>query len=396
MGLIDLVQELESPDAPTRFKAATAIYRMGPQAVPAIPKLVGLLRDFDGVNVPDSEGGERLVTIAERCALALAAIGEPAAAAVIEELKRDNPVSAIHCVRALASPALAKRVPIAVVNERLLRPKVSPAMAAALCEVLYAACQAPDETQRNAAKSAFKAAYAAGRVTQKFHKLFTPAGTTPTPAAPGTRVGTSATPTPLPTPAPVAPPPPPPPAPAPPPPAPVPAAAPAAEHKSDVPGLRPGSQFRTGRGDRPTAFGFEAVSEEAEETPAPEAPPRVLVRPDPPPADPLPRVISQTTATFDPEVLFPGTPIEAPGHEPQRVGSPTATFEHEKTLEPGSRAVAAAVTGPIAYEAGERFSYRQQIDELLKKGAKLQAVNLLRQKTGASLVEALRQIETWS
>ncbi|MBI2921725.1 MAG: hypothetical protein HYY18_11635, partial [Planctomycetes bacterium] len=202
MGLIDLVQELESTDAPTRFKAATALYRMGPQAAPAVPKLVGLLRDFDGVNVPDSEGGERLVTIAERCALALAAIGEPAAAAVIQELKQDNPVSAIHCVRALAAPALAKRVPVGVINERLMRPKVSPTMAAALCEVLYAACQAPDEAQRNAAKSAFKAAYAAGRVTQKFHKLFTPAGATPSPAAPGTRVGTTATPTPMAAPAP--------------------------------------------------------------------------------------------------------------------------------------------------------------------------------------------------
>ncbi|MBI2920070.1 MAG: hypothetical protein HYY18_03175, partial [Planctomycetes bacterium] len=183
-----------------------------------------------------------------------------------------------------------------------------------------------------------------------------------------------------------------------PPPVPAPAAAPAAERKSDPPGLRPGSQFRTGRSDRPTSFDFQAanIETEKEETPAPEAPARVISRPDPPPADPLPRKIAQTTATFDPEVLFPGVPIEAPGHEPQRVGRPTATFEHEKVMDTGSRATAAAVTGPVVYEAGERFSYRQQVDELLKKGAKLQAVNLLREKTGASLVEALRQIDRWT
>ena len=248
-------------------------------------KLVGLLRDF-GVSVPDSEGGERLVTIAERCALALAAIGEPAAAAVIEELKKDNPVSAIHCVRALAAPALAKRVPIAGVNERLLRPKVSPAMAAALCEVLYAACQAPDEAQRNAAKSAFKAAYAAGRVTQKFHKLFVPGGATPSPSAPatpGTRVGTTATATPIPVPKPIAsPPPPPPPAPA----RRASVTAAAAERKSGV-GLRPGSQFaRTQR--PPDRLGFEAVTENRAGRNTPLELPRAYHRPDPPP--PAPRV----------------------------------------------------------------------------------------------------------
>ena len=415
MGLPELLKDLESPNAVNRFKAATALYRLGPQANSAIPKLIPLLRDLDGVNVPDDDGNPRMVSIAERASLALAAIGEGSANAIIEELKKDNGVSAIHCVRALAAPALARRAPISILTERLTRPKVSPGMAAALCEVLAAALQSPEEPQRAAARSALRVAHNAGRVTQKFQKLVEPgpktpppvmapkpAAPAPVPPAPSTgRRAVEVVPSPKPPapkpPAPVEPPPeiasefsddfipelpaeaPPAPEPASPP-APVPApvaklpdvvpAAPAVEEPRKHPS-RPPYAVRSGRGDSPTSFGFDPakVDEPAKEADFPEnIPGRTLTRP-------TPRHEAENT--------------NVPGH-PEKVTEPTATFQPEFVMQipvPSSRA---------EYAAGERFAWRQDVSELVKKGDKLKAVALLRSKTGASLIEALKQIDGWA
>ncbi|NUN48736.1 MAG: hypothetical protein HUU15_07915, partial [Candidatus Brocadiae bacterium] len=188
MGLIEHVHDLESPDVNDRFNAVTALWKLGPAAAPAVPKIAALLGDIDGVNVKTADGREVMITVAERASLALAAIGESAAGAVIEELKKDNAVSAIHCVRALTAPALARRAPVSVLGERLMRPKVSPAMSAALCDVLAAAMQSTDETHRNAARSALKMASVMGRVPAKH--LATLAGTTT--AAPAVRAAAGA------------------------------------------------------------------------------------------------------------------------------------------------------------------------------------------------------------
>jgi hypothetical protein len=372
MGLIEYVHDLESPDATDRFKAATALQQMGATASPAVLALVKLLSDLDGVNVKTSDGAERLVPIAERASAALAAIGEAAAGPVIEELKKDNAISAIHCVRALATPALAKRAPISVIMERLLRPKVSPLMSLALCDVLYASCQSPDETQRAAAKSAFKAAYAAGKVPQKYHKLFQPAGSStvaslpPSGGAPPLKPATAPAPGGAPV---VQRPVPPPPRPAPPPPAPEPAAAsdgwvPAGQPiKSDVPAVH-------GRHDRPTSINLKSAGDSTVLPSAPEdAPPRTVERPMPPsPGD------RQTTLRPS-EVLDPAFVDDRPVPEPSRPP--------------------AVLAGEVSYEDGDRFAYRQEVADHLRRGDKLKAVHVLREKTGASLVEALRQIENW-
>lgn len=89
-----------------------------------------------------------------------------------------------------------------------------------------------------------------------------------------------------------------------------------------------------------------------------------------------------------------------PVFEPVPTGAPTATFQPEVVLQMQQRvppfAPAPEPAAAVSYEAGDRFEYRHEIGELLKRGDKLKAVNLLRQKTGASLVEALKQVESWA
>lgn len=75
----------------------------------------------------------------------------------------------------------------------------------------------------------------------------------------------------------------------------------------------------------------------------------------------------------------------APAHPPTAVVQPS--FLLETAPVPGAAS--------LSYAQDDRFQYRSQVGDLLKRGEKLQAVNLLRQKTGASLLEALKQIETW-
>ncbi|MCC6741830.1 MAG: hypothetical protein IT452_22615 [Planctomycetia bacterium] len=365
MGLIDLIPDLESTDPETRFKAVTALYKMGAAAAPAVPKLVPLLRDLDGVNVQMTDGSERMIPIAERAAMALGAIGEPAAGGVVAELRADNAVSAIHCIRVLATPLLAKRAPVNVIGERLMRPKVSPAMATALCEVLSQILKSGDEASKTTAKMALMAGVAAGKVPAKFQGLVS--------KAPAVRE------IPVPAPAPPKPPPAPEPAPAaasggwvssearisempqprpaePPPPA---EPAPAAEVR------RPSRPPSTPSIDRPTSMSPSVT------TPEPEAPVenlrgRTVERPAPP--------------KFERTEPVPPPPAEMVREMQQRV----------PPFAPAPDASAAS------YEEGDQFAYRQEVGDLLKRGDKLKAVNLLRQKTGASLVEALKQVETWS
>lgn len=341
MGLIDLIPDLESPDPETRFKAVTALYKMGAAAAPAVPKLVPLLRDIDGVNVQMTDGSERMIPIAERASMALAAIGEPAAGGVVAELRADNPVSAIHCIRALATPLLAKRAPVNVIGERLMRPKVSLAMATALCDVLSQILQSGDESSKTTAKMALMAGVAAGKVPAKFQGLVSKAPAVrevPKPAAEAPK---------------------PPAAPPPPPPAPEPAPAPAAEVR------RPSRPPSTPSIDRPTSVSPSITTPEPE-APAEDLRGRTVERPAPP--------------KFEmPEPVAP--PAEMVREMQQRV-------------PPFAPAPAPAVAA--SYDAGDQFAYREEISSLLKRGDKLKAVNLLRQKTGASLVEALKQVETWS
>ncbi len=382
MGLIDLIPDLESTDPEKRFQAVTALYKMGGAAAPAVPKLVPLLRDIDGVNVKMTDGSERMITIAERTSMALSAIGEPAAGAVVAELKADNAVSAIHCIRALATPLLAKRAPVAVIGERLMRPKVSLAMANALCEVMSQILLSGDESSKTVARMSLMAAVAAGKVPAKYQGLVS--------VVPGARPATAVTPAPAaaPSPAskPVAPPPPPPvaapaassgwvtteariseipavrPAPPPPPPAPAP------EPEVKRPSRPPSVGISAASIDRPTSLSPSVTMPEAE--PAENLRGRTVERPAPPAFESVPT--GAPTATYQPEVIL----------------------EMQQRVPPFAPAPAAAAA--VSYEAGDRFEYRHEIGELIKRGDKLKAVNLLRQKTGASLVEALKQVDSWA
>lgn len=375
MGLIDIVPDLESPDPEKRFQAVTALYKMGGSAAPAVPKLVALLRDIDGVNVKMTDGSERMITIAERTSMALSAIGEPAAGAVVAELKADNAVSAIHCIRALATPLLAKRAPVAVIGERLMRPKVSLAMANALCEVMAQILQSGDEASKTVARMSLMAAVAAGKVPAKYQGLVS--------VVPGARPASSVTPAPPPAPAPkpAAPPPPPP------------VAAPAASSGwvtteariSEIPAVRPAPppapQPEVKAPSRPPSANISAASIDRPTSMSP-----TVTIPEPEPAEDL-----------------RGRTVERPAppvFDKVPTGAPTATFQPEVVMEMQQRvppfAPATAPDVAVSYEAGDRFEYRHEIGELLKRGDKLKAVNLLRQKTGASLVEALKQVDSWA
>ncbi|MEK7469034.1 MAG: HEAT repeat domain-containing protein [Planctomycetota bacterium] len=365
MGLIDIVPDLDSTDPEVRFKAITALYKMGPAAAPAVPKLVPLLRDIDGVNVKMTDGSERMITIAERCSMALSAIGEPAAGAVVEELKKEDPVSMIHCVRALATPALAKRAPVAVIGARLMKPKVSLAMSNALCEVLAQILQSGDAASKTTARMSLTAGVAAGKVPAKYQGLVS--------IAPGVREASTGTATPAATPSPVQA-------------APKPAAAPSGWMSSDarvseIPAVRPAPppapapapiNMRSSGIDRPTSM------DPVIKLPEPEQPPenlrgRTVERPAPPPYVPVPT--GAPTATYQPEVVM----------EMQQRVPPFGPAPQRET----------AAAANLSYEPGDRFEYRHEVGELIKRGDKLKAVNLLRAKTGASLVEALKQVESW-
>ena len=137
---------------------------------------------------------------------------------------------------------------------------------------------------------------------------------------------------------------------------------------------RPGTVSARSSGiDRPTSMSPSVP------LPEPEQPPenlrgRVVERPAPPKyVDPVPT--GAPTATYQPEVV-----MEMQQRVPPFGPAPT-------------RETAAAANLP--YAAGDRFEYRHEVGELIKRGDKLKAVNLLRAKTGASLVEALKQVESW-
>ncbi|MCE9582921.1 MAG: hypothetical protein K8T20_10535 [Planctomycetes bacterium] len=412
MGLTDLVPDLDSPDPNVRFKAITALYKLGGAAAPAVPKLVPLLRDIDGVNVKMTDGSERMITIAERTSMALAAIGEPAAGAVCEELKKDNAVSAIHCVRVLATPLLAKRSPVALIGERLMRPKVSLAMSTALCEVLAQILVSGDEASKTVARMSLTAGVAAGKVPQKYQGLVSLAPRAAAPAA-------APSPKPAPPPAPI-----PQPKPAPPPaptPEPKPAAAAASggwisadARISEVPAVRPA----------PPPPRAEPKPAPPPPPPAPKPePPAFTLEPEPEvlPATRPPSVVASRASidrptSMNPSISLPepeptpgveelrGRNVErpAPPHfDPVPTGAPTATFQPEVVFEMQQRVPPFAPRPEPAavvatYEADDQFQYRQEVGDLLKRGDKLKAVNLLRQKTGASLVEALKQVESWA
>jgi hypothetical protein len=309
MGLIDTVKLLDSADPGVRFKAVGDVARLGAAGALAVKKLIMLLQDLDGVNVPNPDGSEHMVTVAERAGQALVAIGEAAAGQVVEEFKRDNPISAIHCVRALASPVLSKKAPVQLISERLMRPKISATMATALCDVLVAVLKGPDETQAQYARSALKAAQAAGRLAAKH------AGVLGSPAA-----------------------------------APAPSRA--------VPAA-PGGQV-----DRPTSVTKAAPEPEISADVLQEVRGRVVER--------------------------PVVPAEPPGPRPDPAETFRPEFLAERRIPPSRPEV------PVSYDAGDRFGYREEVGRLLQSGEKLKAVNLLRAKTGASLVEALRQVERWA
>jgi hypothetical protein len=133
--------------------------------------------------------------------------------------------------------------------------------------------------------------------------------------------------------------------------------------KSDVPAV-------AGRRDRPTSHSLKSTSDTTVLPSAPEeSPPRTLERPMPPaPGD--------RQSTLRPsEVLDPAFVDDTP--------------------IPTSRA-SAAPAAEVSYDSGDRFAYRQEVADHIRRGDKLKAVTVLRANTGASLVEALRQIENWS